>query len=176
MSIRSIAPNIGLKGAENVKLFFGGTGRWLSYHGKNKGADRFIGNLITCVNSTHMIDLFDMYSNIIKDWDDVDALPYRISYDGLHAAMPIMATFIHQTKIKEAKERINDYTDGVELTEPQFRKLVNDYIDGVKSNKKIPAQNLLWVIAKHEQIKWQQVTSLEESDRGAGGFGSTGKK
>ncbi len=32
------------------------------------------------------------------------------------------------------------------------------------------------VIAKHEQINWQQVTSLEESDRGAGGFGSTGKK
>lgn len=32
------------------------------------------------------------------------------------------------------------------------------------------------VIAKHEQISWQQVEVLEESDRGAGGFGSTGKK
>ena len=32
------------------------------------------------------------------------------------------------------------------------------------------------VIAKHEQINWQQVTLLEESNRGAGGFGSTGKK
>lgn len=32
------------------------------------------------------------------------------------------------------------------------------------------------VIAKHEQINWQQVTILEESNRGAGGFGSTGKK
>jgi dUTP pyrophosphatase len=32
------------------------------------------------------------------------------------------------------------------------------------------------VIAKHEQINWQQVTVLEESNRGAGGFGSTGKK
>jgi dUTP pyrophosphatase len=32
------------------------------------------------------------------------------------------------------------------------------------------------VIAKHEQINWEEVTSLEESDRGAGGFGSTGKK
>ena len=31
------------------------------------------------------------------------------------------------------------------------------------------------VIAKHEQINWQQVTVLEESNRGAGGFGSTGK-
>ena len=31
------------------------------------------------------------------------------------------------------------------------------------------------VIAKHEQINWQQVVTLEESDRGAGGFGSTGK-
>ena len=31
------------------------------------------------------------------------------------------------------------------------------------------------VIAKHEQISWKQVESLEESDRGAGGFGSTGK-
>ncbi|MBL7918848.1 MAG: dUTP diphosphatase [Bacteroidia bacterium] len=32
------------------------------------------------------------------------------------------------------------------------------------------------VIAKHEQIKWEQVSVLEESNRGAGGFGSTGKK
>lgn len=32
------------------------------------------------------------------------------------------------------------------------------------------------VIAKHEQINWEQVTTLEESNRGAGGFGSTGKK
>ncbi len=32
------------------------------------------------------------------------------------------------------------------------------------------------VIAKHETINWNQVNSLEESDRGAGGFGSTGKK
>jgi len=32
------------------------------------------------------------------------------------------------------------------------------------------------VIARHEQIKWQQVEILEESGRGAGGFGSTGKK
>jgi dUTP pyrophosphatase len=32
------------------------------------------------------------------------------------------------------------------------------------------------VIAKHEQIGWQQVSTLEESARGEGGFGSTGKK
>ena len=32
------------------------------------------------------------------------------------------------------------------------------------------------VIAKHEQIKWESVEILEDSDRGAGGFGSTGKK
>ncbi|MBA3663562.1 MAG: dUTP diphosphatase [Bacteroidetes bacterium] len=32
------------------------------------------------------------------------------------------------------------------------------------------------VVAKHEQIGWEQVTVLEESNRGAGGFGSTGKK
>ena len=32
------------------------------------------------------------------------------------------------------------------------------------------------VVAKHEQISWEQVETLEESDRGAGGFGSTGKK
>ena len=32
------------------------------------------------------------------------------------------------------------------------------------------------VVAKHEQIEWNQVEVLEESDRGAGGFGSTGKK
>lgn len=32
------------------------------------------------------------------------------------------------------------------------------------------------VVAKHEQISWEQVTVLNESDRGTGGFGSTGKK
>jgi len=31
------------------------------------------------------------------------------------------------------------------------------------------------VIAKHEKISWNQVEKLEETDRGAGGFGSTGK-
>jgi len=31
------------------------------------------------------------------------------------------------------------------------------------------------VVAKHEQIEWKEVESLEESNRGAGGFGSTGK-
>lgn len=32
------------------------------------------------------------------------------------------------------------------------------------------------VVAKHEHIVWEEVTSLEESVRGTGGFGSTGKK
>ncbi|GIV44584.1 MAG: deoxyuridine 5'-triphosphate nucleotidohydrolase [Bacteroidia bacterium] len=32
------------------------------------------------------------------------------------------------------------------------------------------------VIAKHERASWQCVDSLEETARGAGGFGSTGKK
>jgi len=32
------------------------------------------------------------------------------------------------------------------------------------------------VIAKHEQAEWQTVETLEESSRGEGGFGSTGKK
>lgn len=31
------------------------------------------------------------------------------------------------------------------------------------------------VIAKHEKISWNQVEMLEETDRGANGFGSTGK-
>ena len=30
------------------------------------------------------------------------------------------------------------------------------------------------VIARHEQIKWKEVTVLDETDRGEGGFGSTG--
>ncbi len=30
------------------------------------------------------------------------------------------------------------------------------------------------VVAKHERVEWQEVENLEESDRGAGGFGSTG--
>ena len=32
------------------------------------------------------------------------------------------------------------------------------------------------VVAKHEQSDWAEVEVLEESDRGTGGFGSTGKK
>lgn len=32
------------------------------------------------------------------------------------------------------------------------------------------------IIAKHEVATWELVTSLEDSSRGAGGFGSTGKK
>ena len=32
------------------------------------------------------------------------------------------------------------------------------------------------VIAKHEQANWDQVEILEETERGAGGFGSTGVK
>ena len=32
------------------------------------------------------------------------------------------------------------------------------------------------VIAKHEQITWEPVEVLEDSSRGAGGFGSTGNK
>lgn len=32
------------------------------------------------------------------------------------------------------------------------------------------------VIAKHEAIEWEHVESLEESERGGGGFGSTGRK
>ncbi len=31
------------------------------------------------------------------------------------------------------------------------------------------------VIAKHETIEWQQVEKLDESQRGEGGFGSTGR-
>ena len=32
------------------------------------------------------------------------------------------------------------------------------------------------VFAKHEQVEWEEVDVLEESERGAGGFGSTGVK
>ena len=32
------------------------------------------------------------------------------------------------------------------------------------------------VIAKHEQAEWTEVQELVETERGAGGFGSTGKK
>lgn len=32
------------------------------------------------------------------------------------------------------------------------------------------------VIAKHEKAEWSECDSLEESERGSGGFGSTGKK
>ena len=32
------------------------------------------------------------------------------------------------------------------------------------------------VLARHEQVEWEEVDTLEESERGAGGFGSTGVK
>ena len=32
------------------------------------------------------------------------------------------------------------------------------------------------VIARHEQAVWQEVETLDETERGAGGFGHTGKK
>ncbi len=32
------------------------------------------------------------------------------------------------------------------------------------------------VIAKHEQINWEEVTSMNETERGIGGFGHTGSK
>ncbi len=32
------------------------------------------------------------------------------------------------------------------------------------------------VIAKHERAEWQEVVALSETDRGSGGFGSTGVK
>ena len=32
------------------------------------------------------------------------------------------------------------------------------------------------VIAKYEQIEWEEVQTLSETNRGAGGFGSTGKQ
>ncbi|WP_437396015.1 dUTP diphosphatase [Flagellimonas lutimaris] len=32
------------------------------------------------------------------------------------------------------------------------------------------------VIAKHERAEWEEVESLSDTDRGAGGFGSTGTK
>lgn len=31
------------------------------------------------------------------------------------------------------------------------------------------------VVAKHERVEWQPVDSLEQTERGAGGFGSTGR-
>ena len=32
------------------------------------------------------------------------------------------------------------------------------------------------VFARHEQVEWEEADTLEESERGAGGFGSTGVK
>ena len=32
------------------------------------------------------------------------------------------------------------------------------------------------VIAKYEKIAWNEVTTLDETERGSGGFGSTGMK
>ena len=31
------------------------------------------------------------------------------------------------------------------------------------------------VVARHERVEWEEVASLDETERGAGGFGSTGR-
>ena len=31
------------------------------------------------------------------------------------------------------------------------------------------------IISKHERVEWNEVEELSETDRGSGGFGSTGK-
>jgi dUTP pyrophosphatase len=31
------------------------------------------------------------------------------------------------------------------------------------------------IVAKHERVQWEEVTQLMETERGAGGFGHTGK-
>jgi dUTP pyrophosphatase len=31
------------------------------------------------------------------------------------------------------------------------------------------------VVARHEQVEWEEVEALDSTERGAGGFGSTGK-
>ena len=32
------------------------------------------------------------------------------------------------------------------------------------------------VVARHERVEWEEVDVLEASERGEGGFGSTGRK
>jgi dUTP pyrophosphatase len=32
------------------------------------------------------------------------------------------------------------------------------------------------VVARHEQVEWELAEELSDSERGAGGFGSTGKQ
>ncbi len=32
-----------------------------------------------------------------------------------------------------------------------------------------------WVVARHEKVEWEVVEELSETERGAGGFGSTGR-
>ena len=48
------------------------------------------------------------------------------------------------------------------------------------SNKKFTIENgeriAQLVIAKHERVSWQEVEVLDKTERGAGGFGSTGVK
>jgi dUTP pyrophosphatase len=48
------------------------------------------------------------------------------------------------------------------------------------SNEKVVIKNgervAQLVIAKYEQAEWTEVSELSSTERGAGGFGSTGKK
>ena len=48
------------------------------------------------------------------------------------------------------------------------------------SNKNFTVENgeriAQLVIAKHERVSWQEVDVLDKTERGAGGFGSTGVK
>ena len=48
------------------------------------------------------------------------------------------------------------------------------------SNEDFTAENgeriAQMIIAKHERAEWEEVVTLSETDRGEGGFGSTGVK
>ena len=60
------------------------------------------------------------------------------------------------------------------ILSPKTLKVGDTIISGENVEIKNGERVAQMVIAKHEQAEWSHVSELKETERGAGGFGSTG--
>lgn len=55
-------------------------------------------------------------------------------------------------------------------------KVIMVNLSGEKRTIKDGERIAQMIVSRHERVEWESVDKLEETDRGAGGFGHTGKK
>lgn len=119
----------------------------------------------------------DLQAHIPEDWL-LKAGEYRLIPTGLFMALPLGyeaqvrprsgLAFKHGIAVLNSPGTIDaDYRGEIGVLLINHGK--NDFI--LKPGERIAQL----VIAKHEQIEWQAVEKLSDTERGAGGFGSTGK-